>query len=540
MSACGPPSPTARPTAHSFAFTELTPVSFLRRAAAVFAGRTAVADAEERFTHAQLWERSQRLAGLLADRGVRPGDRVGLLAPNSRQALEAHYGVPLAGAVLVALNTRLSAAETGHILEHSGVRAVLVDSELRPLLTAAARDLPVPPEVIASDDYEKLLAAAAPHRVEAADERGLLSINYTSGTTGRPKGVMYHHRGAYLNALAMAYHTAMDTSSRYLWTLPMFHTNGWCFPWAVTAAGAVHHTLRKAAPEAIWRALRTDGITHFCAAPTVLALLADHPDAAPLPTRVRVYSGGAPPRPALLARLDGLGFDVTHFYGLTETFGNALLCVGQPEWAALDPDARTRAALRQGVANIVGEPARVVAPDGRETPADGRSVGEILLRGNNVTLGYYRDPEASARASLGEWFRTGDLAVRHPDGYVEIRDRAKDVIISGGENIASVEVENTLTAHPGVAEAAVVAGPHPVWGEVPVAFVARRPGATVGEAELIDFVRSRLARFKAPRRVVFGPLPTTSTGKLRKNLLRERAASTLEQTDDLPRPGGVP
>ncbi|MFI0979756.1 AMP-binding protein [Streptomyces sp. NPDC021093] len=511
------------PYAPGHAFTELTPVSFLRRAAAVFADRPAVVDGEFRCTYAELWERAQRLAGLLAKNGVQPGDRVCVLAPNTHMTLEAHYGVPLAGAVLIALNTRLSAGEIAYILEHSGARLVLVDTELEPLLKHALRQLPEKPGVLVSDHYDDAVDTAPPLRIEVTDERGLLSINYTSGTTGRPKGVMYHHRGAYLNALAMAFHTKMDTATRYLWTLPMFHTNGWCFPWAVTAAGGVHHCLRKVDPAEIWQVLQCEGITHLCAAPTVLAMLAGHPDAATVTHSVRVFAGGAPPRPTLLARMNELGLDVTHFYGLTETFGNALLGVQQPEWPELSPDEWAHRVARQGIANVVGEPARVVDRGGREVPADGSSLGEILLRGNNLMLGYYRDDEATAKASDGVWFRTGDLAVRHPDGYVEIRDRAKDVIISGGENITSVEVENALTAHPEVAEAAVVAGPHEVWGEVPIAFVTHRPGGSVGEQELIEFVRSRLARFKAPQRVVFGQLPITSTGKLQKNLLRERA-----------------
>ncbi|MFC5724739.1 AMP-binding protein [Streptomyces gamaensis] len=521
-------------------FTELTPVSFLRRAAAVFAERPAVIDGEFRCTYAELWERAQRMAGLLARHGVRPGDRVCLLAPNTHLALEAHYGVPLAGAVLVALNTRLSAPEIAYIVEHSGARLVLADTELLPLLDQALAGLGEPPAVIASDHYDDAVLTAPPLCVEVTDERGLLSVNYTSGTTGRPKGVMYHHRGAYLNALAMAFHTTMDTTSHYLWTLPMFHTNGWCFPWAVTAAGGVHHCLRKVDPETVWRALRSEGITHLCAAPTVLAMLADHPGAAPLAHRVRVFTGGAPPWPALLARTTELGLRVQHFYGLTETFGCALLCEPQPEWEDLPHDAWLGKVVRQGIPTVVGEAVRLVGRDGEQVPDDGVSLGEIELRGNNVMSGYYRDDEATAAASDGPWFRTGDLAVRHPDGYLEIRDRAKDVIISGGENITSVEVENTLTDHPGVAQAAVVAGPHEVWGEVPVAFVALRPGAGVGERELIDFVRSRIAHFKAPRRVVFGPLPTTSTGKPRKKLLRERAAAVLTAPVPVPEHAGEP
>ncbi|MEV0089069.1 acyl--CoA ligase family protein [Saccharopolyspora sp. NPDC050642] len=502
------------------AFRELSPVSFLERAAAVFADRPAVVDGTQRYTYAQFWDRAQRLAGMLAAQGVRPGDRVAVLSPNTHVLLEAHYGVPLAGAVLVALNTRLAASEIGYILEHSGARLAIVDSEYRRVLAESGADLPV----IDSDRYDELRDAAEPHRVEVADERSLLSINYTSGTTGRPKGVMYHHRGAYLQALAMAYHARLDTSSRYLWTLPMFHTNGWCFPWAVTAAGGVHHCLRKADAAGIWRAIRADGVTHFCAAPTVLAMLADHPEAArPAPRPVRVFAGGAPPWPALLERMTELGIDIRHLYGLTETFGPAVVCEWQPEWDEAAGDERARLVARQGIANVIAEPLRVVDAEGRDVPADGLTTGEILLRGNDVMLGYYRDEAATAAATLDGWFRSGDLGVRHPDGYVELRDRIKDVIISGGENITSIEVENALTAHPDVLEAAVVGAPDPKWGEVPIAYVTLRDAATAAEADLIDFVRARIARFKAPKRIVFGDLPKTSTGKLQKNVLRERA-----------------
>lgn len=501
------------------AFRELSPVSFLERAAAVFADRPAVVDGERRDTYAQLWQRAQRLAGLLAARGVEPGDRVAVLSPNTHLLLEAHYGVPLAGAVLVALNTRLAPAEISYILEHSGASLVLVDAEHRDALG----EQPIP--VIDSESYDELVDGAEPHRVEVADERSLLSINYTSGTTGRPKGVMYHHRGAYLQALAMAYHAKLDTSSQYLWTLPMFHTNGWCFPWAVTAAGGVHHCLRKVDPGAIWRAITEEGITHFCAAPTVLSMLAEHPEARDLDHVLRVFAGGAPPWPALLARMGELGFDIRHLYGLTETFGPAVVCEWQPEWDAADAQHRARLIARQGIGNVVAEPVRVTDPDGEDVPADGLTPGEILLRGNNVMLGYYRDPEATDNATTDGWFRSGDLGVRHPDGYVELRDRMKDVIISGGENITSIEVENALTAHPDVLEAAVVAAPDEKWGEVPVAFVSLRETGGASEAELVEFVRTRIAAFKAPKRIVFGDLPKTSTGKLQKNVLRNKAVS---------------
>ncbi|MET8249337.1 acyl--CoA ligase family protein [Streptomyces sp. NPDC005202] len=511
-------------------FRELTPVSFLERAAAVFADRLAVVDRNLRYTYAQFWVRAQRMAGMLADHGVRPGDRVAVLAPNTHVLLEAHYGVPLAGAVLVAMNTRLAAPEIAYILEHSEARLVIADAEYQPVLAKALSGNKEPPTLITSTQYEPLVDKAAPLRVEVTDERSVLSINYTSGTTGRPKGVMYHHRGAYLQALAMAYHTKLDTSSRYLWTLPMFHTNGWCFPWAVTAAGAVHRCLGKIDAEEIWRAIRAEGITHFCAAPTVLAMLADHPDAVTAgPHPVRVFAGGAPPWPALLARMDALGIDVRHLYGLTETFGPAVVCEWQPEWDGLPAEHRVRLTARQGIANMIAEPVRVVDSAGADVPADGETLGEIVLRGNDVMLGYYRDAEATAAASLDGWFRSGDLGVKHPDGYIELRDRIKDVIVSGGENITSVEVENTLTEHPDVLEAAVVGASHPKWGEVPIAFVVLRSGASAGERELIEFVRSRIAGFKTPHHVIFRELPKTSTGKLQKNVLREWATQP-EQT----------
>lgn len=510
-------------------FAELTPVAFAARAAKVYADRLAVVDLEMRYSYAEFWDRSQRLAGMLADHGVKPGDRVAVVAPNTHVLLEAHHGVPLAGAVLVALNTRLAPAEIAYILGHCGARVVIVDASCRDLVDEALRHSMVQPTVVncgrPHDEYESKVAGAAPLAVPVTDERSLLSINYTSGTTGRPKGVMYHHRGAYLQALAMAYHARLDPSSRYLWTLPMFHTNGWCFPWAVTAAGAVHQCLRKVDPADIWHAVRHDGVTHFCAAPVVLGMLADHPAAtAPVPHPVQVFVGGAPPRPALLARLSALGIETRHLYGLTETFGPIVVCEWQPEWRDLPDDRRTALVVRQGIANVVGEPLRVLDSSGKDVPADGGTVGEIVLRGNTVMLGYYRDGEATAAAVTPDgWFRSGDIGVMHPDGYVELRDRAKDVIISGGENIASVEVENTLAEHPAVLDTAVVGAPHPNWGEVPVAYVTLRPDAAIGEAELVAFVRARIARFKAPHRVIFGELPRTSTGKIQKALLRQRA-----------------
>jgi len=509
-------------------YEPLTPVSFLRRAAVVYGDRLAVVDGDQRFTYAELQERAHRLAGALVP--LAEGRPVAVLAPNTHVMLEAHYGVPLAGVPLLALNLRLSAGELAYIVDHAEAGVLVHDAELGDLARAVANELAArgrPLHLVAAggpdDAYEALLAGAPPTAVPVTDERGLLSLNYTSGTTGKPKGVMYHHRGAYLQALAMVMHTRMDVSSAFLWTLPMFHCNGWCFTWAVTAAGATHVCLRRVEPAEIWRLAREAGVTHFNAAPTVLISLANHPDAAPFDHPVRVATGGAPPSPALLSRLDALGVEVTHLYGLTETFGPAVVCDWRPEWDALDAPARARLKARQGVGNVVSGELRVIGRDGADVPADATTIGEVALRGNNVMAGYLKDPEATRAAAPDGWFRTGDLAVLHPDGYVELRDRAKDVIISGGENIASVEVEQVIAEHPAVLEVAVVGVPDDHWGEVPAAYVTLRPGHEVAPEEITEWVRGRLARFKAPKRVVFGELPKTSTGKIQKFVLRDQA-----------------
>ena len=506
----------------------LTPTSFLDRARVVHRDSVALVDGDVRRSYAELADRCERLAGALARLGVAPGDRVSLLAPNTGVALEAHFGVPEAGAVLNALNTRLSAPELAWIVGHAGARVLLVDADLLELGRTVAEQVDGDVRVVVSggpeDEYEQLLADAEPLHRAVEDELSLLSLNYTSGTTGKPKGVMYSHRGAYLQALAMTAQTGLDVRSSYLWTLPMFHCNGWCFPWAVTAAGATHVALRKVEPARIWRAIRAEGVTTLCAAPTVLAGLASGPEAdeGPAERPVRVATGGAPPSPALLARMAELNFDVTHLYGLTETYGPAAICDWQPSWDDLDSAEQARLKARQGVANLVSLPLRVIDKDAADVPADGETVGEVVLRGNNVMLGYYRDEDATAQADAGGWFRTGDVAVMHADGYIELKDRSKDVIISGGENIASIEVEQALDSHPAVLESAVVAAPDAKWGETVAAFVALRPGATVTEQELIDHVKSRIARFKAPRSVHFGELPKTGTGKIQKFVLRER------------------
>ena len=516
-----------------FSFEPLTPVSFLQRAGAVYADRVAVIDGELRLSYAQLLERAQRLAGALAALGIEPGERVALLAPNTHVLLEAHFGVPFAGAVLVALNTRLAAAELAYIIDHSGARVLICDDEFEAVAKDALQLVAATVRLIRSgsnnedDEYEQFIQDAPRFSRAVEDERSLLAINYTSGTTGKPKGVQYHHRGAYLQALAMALQTGLGSDSVFLWTLPMFHCNGWCFPWAVTTVGATHLCLRRVEPAAIWQHLRHSGVTHLNAAPTVLIMLAWHQGAmagAP-PQPVRIATGGAPPSPALLARMGELGIQMTHLYGLTETFGPSVICDWRGEWNQLPPDQQAQLKARQGVGNVISQPIRVVAEDGSDVPADGKSLGEIALRGNNVMLGYYRDEEATLKACPDGWFRTGDLGVMHPDRYIELKDRSKDIIISGGENIASVEVEQALAAHPSVLEAGVVAAADEKWGEVPVAFVTLKDGAQVTAEELIKHLRGRLAGYKVPKKFVFGELPKTATGKIQKFVLRERARS---------------
>ncbi|MET7328843.1 AMP-binding protein [Nonomuraea sp. NPDC005650] len=510
-------------------FEPLTPTSFLERSATVFARRLAVVDGEIAFTYAELWERVRRLAGGLAATGVRPGDRVAALSANGHLLLEATFGVPAAGAILVPMNIRLSPGELAYILDHAEVSVLLHDAEHADLARSASEASGSRPRLVCEGaEYESLLAGAEPRLVRVADELSPLSINYTSGTTGRPKGVVYHHRGAYLQALAMAVHTRLDAASGYLWTLPMFHCHGWCFPWAVTLAGARHVCLRKVEPGHAWRLIRERRITHLCGAPTVLTSLLAHPAAPadPLEPRLLACVGGAPPSPVLLGRALRAGIDVIHLYGLTETYGPAVICQPQPEWDGLDVGELAALTARQGVGNVIAQRIRVVDEEGGDVPADAATIGEIAVRGNDVMVGYHRDPEATARAAPNGWFRTGDLAVLHPDGYVRLVDRAKDVIISGGENIASVEVENALVSHPAVAEAAVVARPDVHWGEVPVAYVSLATGASTTEDELIEHVRGRIAHFKAPKAVSFCELPKTSTGKIQKTVLRERAART--------------
>jgi fatty-acyl-CoA synthase len=521
----------------------LTPVAFLERSEAVWAGRPAVVDGDRTWTYAQHGERVRRAADALARLlNVAPGDRVATLLPNVAPMLELHYAVPGAGAVLVPLNTRLAAGDYAYILEHSGASVVVAARQFEGPLTAALDLMPGPHPIVVWQgsaagqpcEYEELLAAAAPVGLRRPDdEDALLSINYTSGTTGRPKGVMTSHRGAYLHSLGVIADSGMTTRSAYLWTLPMFHCNGWAYTWAVTAAGATHVCLPQVDPAAIWQSIATTGITHMCAAPTVVTMMLESPAAAACAPPVQLFVGGAPPSPTLLTRAAALNIDITHLYGLTETYGPIAVCAWNPDWDELPPAERAARRARQGVPTVVSDRIRVVGPDLADVPADGTTMGEVVMRGNNVMHGYYRDPQATAAAFTGGWFHSGDLGVMHPDGYIELRDRLKDIVISGGENIATIEVEQVLTAHPAISEAAVVGAPDERWGEIPVAFVTLAPGAQLDDAEVRRFARERLAHFKVPKRVEVVPeLPKTGTGKIQKFVLRERAAQPADEPRD--------
>jgi len=514
--------------------SRLTPISFLERSAAAFPARLAVVDGERRLTWGALRERVRRLAVALQESGLEKGDRVAFLAPNTTELLEAHYGVPAAGGVLVAINTRLTADEVAYILSHSGARALVADGSLAHLADGA----PVERVLTCGEDgdYEQFLASASDgepeDRLESEDDT--ISINYTSGTTGRPKGVMYTYRGAYLNALAEAVHARLDSRSVYLWTLPMFHCNGWCFTWAVTAVGATHVCLRKVDPPLVWRLIEDERVTHLNGAPTVLVMLTSDSAAHRLERRVLVTTAGAPPPPAVIERTEALGFEINHVYGLTETYGPITICEWNPAWDELDVGERARLKARQGLCMLTADPVRVVDSELNDVPADGKTMGEVVMRGNNVMKGYFGDEAATAEAFRGGWFHSGDLAVMHSDGYVDLRDRAKDIIISGGENISTIEVERALVRHRDVLEAAVVAIPDEKWGERPKAFVTLRPGATITADELLAFSRETLAAFKVPSEVEFGELPKTSTGKIKKYELRERERARRAQLTSSP------
>ena len=530
----------AEPTA-AVHLRALDPFDFLERSAYVYPEKTAVVDGAERRTYPEFLERVNRLAAALQSMGIRGGERVAVLAPNTAMVLEATFAVPRANGVLVALNTRLAPDEIDYILGHCGASLLLHDYELDGLverLTAAIPRVrvaaPGEPARDGAFDYERVLADAdvaslVPREVAEDDT---ISINYTSGTTGKPKGVMYTFRGAYLNALAEIFHANLRPESVYLWTLPMFHCNGWCFPWAVTAAGATHVCLRKVDAAGINHGVHHEGVTHFCAAPTVLIGLVNHSETVPFPHRVVVTTAGAPPAPATIAQIEALGAELHHVYGLTEVYGPITECAWHsPEWDDHPAAERARLRSRQGVAMITlaADDVRVVDPELRDVPRDGTTQGEIVMRGNNVMKGYYADADATARAFAGGWFHSGDVAVRHPDGYVEIVDRAKDVIISGGENISTQQVEKLLLEHDAILECAVVAVPDEKWGEVPKAFVTLKPGRSAEAEELRDFMRARIAAFKVPKTFEFCELPKTSTGKIQKYVLREREWKSHEK-----------
>ncbi len=509
------------------AVTPLNPAYFLDRAAKIFSERTAVIDGDRRFTYREFAERSHRLAGLLRSAGARQDDRIAALCSNSHVMLEMHNGVPMAGCALVPMNVRLSTQEMSYILENSGARILIATDEFAEAAQVLSSSSGVR-HILAGDaasEYEELLKSSEPCPTALIDEMSLLAVNYTSGSTGRPKGVMYTHRGAYLQALAMAFHSRLGLDSAYLWTLPMFHCNGWCFTWAVTAAGAAHICQRQIDPSAIWAEICSGSVTHLCAAPTVLTMIAEAAASSGGGNpghSVHAFTGGAPPTPALLERLAALNLRVTHLYGLTETYGPSVINEWQPEWSSKSESDKAKLNARQGVGNVVTQDIAVIDANGKEVPSDGETLGEIAISGNNVTIGYYHDDAATRVAQSDGWFRTGDLGVRFPDGYIELRDRSKDIIITGGENVASVEVEQALAEHPAVLEAVVVGRPDERWGEIPVAFVVLRQGMSATSEELIEFVCGRIARFKAPREIRFEELPKTSTGKIQKYILRRR------------------
>src|SRR5438309_1589186 len=508
--------------------TELTPVSFLTRNAYVFPDSVAVAHGDRRYSYRQLAERVNRLASALRGAGLGAHDRVAFLCPNIPAMLEAHFGVPAARGVLVAVNIRLSSDEIGYILQHAGSRFVFVDREfeslLKPLDLRGVRVIRVDDTGAPGDPYEDFLGTGSADPVASGleDEEETISINYTSGTTGRPKGVMYTHRGAYMNAIGEILETGMTFGTRYLWTLPMFHCNGWCFPWAVTAVAGVHLCLRRVDPGRIWEMLDTMGVTHYNGAPTVHIGVVNHPTAHRLDRSVTATVAGAPPSPTLLAKLKELNFRPVHVYGLTETYGPHTVCGWHPEWDARPLDEQARLAARQGQGYVAFDLVRVVDEKMNDIPRDGQALGEVVMRGNNVMKGYFAQPDATAEAFRGGWFHSGDIAVWHPDGYIELRDRKKDTIISGGENISTIEVEQTVAKHPAVLECAVVAVPDDKWGERPKGFVTLKPGQSLTEKELIDFCRENLAHFKCTVAIEFGELPKTSTGKVQKFVLRNK------------------
>ncbi len=516
--------------------TELTPLSFLERSALVYPHKTAIVEGDRRITYQEMADRSRQMADALDRSGIGPGDRVAFLCTNIPEMLMAHFSPALLGAVLVAVNVRLSPEEIRYILDHSGAKLLVGEDHLLAGLGEVIPRLSGLSEVVSIDragtevhfpvtPFDRFMARGSvrPLPWTVDDEERTISINYTSGTTGRPKGVMYTHRGAYLNALGEIIHSRHSPDTVYLWTLPMFHCNGWCTTWGVTAIGGTHVCLPKVDPADIWSLIDSERVTHFNAAPTVLISLAHAPQAHPFPQPVTVTTAGATPSPTIIKAMEDLGAQVVHMYGLTETYGPHTVCELQPGVTDLPVEERARFLSRQGVSFIMADPTRVVDDQMQDIPQDASTLGEVVMRGNNVMKGYFDNPEATQEAFAGGFFHSGDIAVWHPDGYIDLRDRSKDIIISGGENISTIEVEKAIASHPAVLECAVIAIPHERWGERPKAFVVPKIGEKPDRQEIIDHVRSRLARFKAPDEVeMVQTLPKTSTGKIQKFVLRDR------------------
>ena len=525
-------------------YAPLTPLSFIERAAGVYPRRVAVIHGTLRQTWAETYARCRRLGSALARRGIGVGDTVAAMLPNTPPMYEAHFGVPMCGAVLNTLNTRLDPEAVAFMLEHGGARLLLVDREFSGVTEKALALLKKPPEVIDVEDpefsggkrlgektYEELLAEGDPGWAWRwpQDEWEAVSLNYTSGTTGNPKGVVYHHRGAYLNAICNLVTWSMPKHAVYLWTLPMFHCNGWTFPWSMAANAGTNVCLRKVDAALIFELIKKHKVTHYCGAPVVHSTLINAPEELKKGITHKVHGmvAAAAPPAAMIEGMERMGFDITHVYGLTEVYGPATVCAKHEEWDSLDVGERTRLNGRQGVRYLMEEGLSVMdAETMTPVPADGETMGEIMFRGNITMKGYLKNPQATREAFRGGWFHSGDLAVMQPDGYVKIKDRSKDIIISGGENISSLEVEDVLYRHPAVIGAAVVARPDDKWGETPCAFIELKPNTQISEREIIEFCRKHMAKFKVPRAVVFGELPKTSTGKIQKFVLRERAKST--------------
>ena len=522
-------------------FASLSPLSYLRRSALLYPEVQSVVHGSERYTWAETYARCRAFASALTELGVGRGDTVAAMLPNIPAMFELHFAVAMTGAVLNAINTRLDARTVAFILDHAEARVVITEAEMAGVMRDALELAGGAPLVIDVVDpqygkedrlgglvYDELVAAGDPDFGWnlPADEWAAISLNYTSGTTGNPKGVVYHHRGAYLNAANNALTWGMGLHSRYLWTLPMFHCNGWCFPWTLAATAGTSICLRAVREDAIYEAFRNESVTHFCGAPVVLNTLINAPEAsrAGIPQGIKVMTAGAAPPAAVIQGMEAMGFEVTQVYGLTETYGPMVVSAWKSEWDGESDEERARLKSRQGIASVLAEDLMVADPETLEpVPADGETQGEVFMRGNIVMKGYLKNPTATTEAFAGGWFHSGDIAVLHPDQYIQIKDRSKDIIISGGENISSIEIEDVLFAHPAILEAAVVAKSDEKWGEHPCAFVTVKEGMTLTAADVIEYCRGELARFKVPKTVIFGPLTKTSTGKVQKYLLRERA-----------------